>query len=380
MIKTAESVSAGHPDKMCDQISDAILDEFLHLDPDSKVACECFITNNLLVIGGEAHSKADVDIIGIAKNVITEIGYNGTNGFNPESAIFVNTMHEQSADIRQGVELDGLIGAGDQGTVYGFACRDTKQFLPLEHFLASEAIKSYDYLRIEGKITNVRPDAKCQFTVDTKNSENTTMVFSFQHEPGMTKEEMEKIVALVLEDAALRNMDIEPYFTLHNNGRIYINPTGQFVIGGPEGDTGLTGRKIIVDTYGGRIPHGGGAFSGKDPTKVDRSAAYYARYIAKNLVAAGIGNNITVRLSYAIGVSEPVDIDVSGDLSFPKEMIEDFIRMEFSPTPMNIITALNLKRPIYRATATYGHFNNPNYPWEQLDRVNIIQKTFLNVP
>lgn len=380
MIKTAESVSAGHPDKMCDQISDAILDEFLKQDPDSKVACECFITNNLLVIGGEAHSKADVDIIGIARNVITEIGYNGTNGFNPESAIFVNTMHEQSADIRQGVELDGLIGAGDQGTVYGFACRDTKQFLPLEHFLASEAIKSYDNLRIAGKITNVRPDAKCQFTVDTKNPENTTMVFSFQHEPGMTKEEMEKIVMIVLDDAALRNMDIESYFTLHHNGKVYINPTGQFVIGGPEGDTGLTGRKIIVDTYGGRIPHGGGAFSGKDPTKVDRSAAYYARYIAKNLVAAGIGNNITVRLSYAIGVSEPVDIGVSGDLSFPEEQIVEFIKKEFNPTPMNIITALNLKRPIYKATATYGHFNNPDYPWEQLDRVNIIQKTFLNVP
>lgn len=379
MIKTAESVSAGHPDKVCDQISDAILDEFLAQDPNSKVACECFITNNLLVIGGEAHSKADVDIIGIAKRTIENIGYNGTNGFDPTGAIFVNTMHEQSSDIRQGVELDGLIGAGDQGTVYGFACHETKQLLPLEHVLASEMIKAYDKLRrTEALCHVVRPDAKCQFTVDTKNPDDKTIVFSFQHEPGVTPAQLSEIANAVLDEAASANPELKAYFS-DTSGKILINPTGSFIIGGPEGDTGLTGRKIIVDTYGGRIPHGGGAFSGKDPTKVDRSAAYYARYIAKNLVAAGIGNNITVRLSYAIGVPEPVDIDVSGSLSFPEEQIIKFIKEEFNPTPINIITALDLKRPIYKQTATYGHFNDPEYPWEKTDKVNVIQKTFFNM-
>ena len=368
MRRTAESVSMGHPDKICDQISDAILDEFLSVDPLSKVACECFITNNMLVIGGEAHSTATVNIIRIAKKVLNEIGYNKDNGFDTEGAIFINTLHEQSPDIQRGIELgDGKIGAGDQGTVYGFACRETPQLMPLESVLANETMKSYDMLRRNGSLPNARPDAKCQYSIDIENPEAKTLVFSLQHNEDTPTDVIKKYVDLVLDNAAVRNLNIKDSWFSNVYGAKLINPTGNFVIGGPQGDTGLTGRKIIVDTYGGRIAHGGGAFSGKDPTKVDRSAAYFARYIAKNLVAGHVGNDITVGLSYAIGYPEPVDISVRGNLFFPEKQVLNFITRNFDASPYGIIEKLDLRRPIYRQTATYGHFGNPDYPWEQID-------------
>lgn len=372
MLFTSESVSCGHPDKICDQISDAILDEFLRQDPNSKVACECFITNNLLVIGGEAHTNASVDIIGIAKKKLEEIGYNGTNGFNPETAVFVNTLHEQSSDIRQGVDRgdETVQGAGDQGMMFGFACKETDEFMPLPIVLANKIMRRYDYLRKNHKLFGMRPDAKCQVTVKYDDCfgrpENIdTIVISMQHHPNVTHE--------VLEDYVRKAILLDPLISkyMRDETKVLINPTGKFVIGGPEGDTGLTGRKIIVDTYGGKCPHGGGAFSGKDPSKVDRSAAYYARYIAKNLVAAGVGDNLTVQLSYAIGVDKPVSIAVYGDIKRGHHILPDLVQKIFNPTPYNIIHTLGLKAPIYEKTATYGHFGG-DYSWEKTDKVNEI--------
>ena len=383
MLFTSESVSCGHPDKICDQISDAILDEFLRQDEDSKVACECFITNNLLVIGGEAHSTATVDIVGTAKKVIEEIGYNGTNGFNPETAVFVNTLHEQSPDIRQGVDKSNKEnqGAGDQGIMFGYACNQTKQFMPVEIVLASEMMKAYDDLRKQGELQFARPDAKCQFTVEYPENNHhlpirtRTIVFSFQHDNIFNVEQMyQDYYNKVLELVEKRNPELKKFLKPQE---IFINPTGKFVIGGPEGDTGLTGRKIIVDTYGGKCPHGGGAFSGKDSSKVDRSAAYYARYIAKNIVASGIADELTIQLSYAIGVAKPVSIHVYGiNLKKTEGEIISCIKDVFNPTPYNIVTKLNLKTPIFQNTATYGHFGNEEYSWEKLDKINEIKKYF----
>lgn len=389
MLFTSESVSCGHPDKICDQISDAILDDFLKQDKDSKVACECFITNNLLVIGGEAHSNASVDIIGIAKNVIEGIGYNGTNGFNPETAVFVNTLHEQSSDIRQGVDRgnEEKQGAGDQGIMFGYACKQTRQLMPVEITLANEMMRAYDDLRKAGELPFTRPDAKCQFTVEYPENDRLlpirtrTIVFSFQHDDDESsmmfhyygfKKFYEETYNKVIAEVKKRNPELKNFLKPQE---ILINPTGKFVIGGPEGDTGLTGRKIIVDTYGGKCPHGGGAFSGKDSSKVDRSAAYYARYIAKNLVAAGLADELTVQLSYAIGVDTPVSIFVDGvNLKAEKYKIVSIIKRLFNPTPYNIIKTFDLKRPIYQQTATYGHFGNESYPWEKTDKVDEILK------
>lgn len=383
MLFTSESVSCGHPDKICDQISDAILDEFLRQDENSKVACECFITNNLLVVGGEAHSTATVDIVGTAKKVIEEIGYNGTNGFNPETAVFVNTLHEQSPDIRQGVDKSNKEnqGAGDQGIMFGYACNQTKQFMPVEIVLASEMMKAYDNLRKQGELHFARPDAKCQFTVEYPENNHhlpirtRTIVFSFQHDNIFNVEQMyEDYYNKVLELVEKRNPELKKFLKPQE---IFINPTGKFVIGGPEGDTGLTGRKIIVDTYGGKCPHGGGAFSGKDSSKVDRSAAYYARYIAKNIVASGIADELTIQLSYAIGVAEPISIHVYGiNLKKTEGEVISCIKDVFNPTPYNIVTKLNLKTPIFQNTATYGHFGNEEYSWEKLDKINEIKKYF----
>lgn len=389
MLFTSESVSCGHPDKICDQISDAILDDFLRQDENSKVACECFITNNLLVIGGEAHSNASVDIIGIAKNVIERIGYDGTNGFNPETAVFVNTLHEQSSDIRQGVDrgIEEKQGAGDQGIMFGYACKQTRQLMPVEITLANEMMRAYDDLRKAGELPFTRPDAKCQFTVEYPENDRLlpirtrTIVFSFQHDDDESsmvfhyygfKKFYEETYNKVIAEVEKRNPELKNFLKPQE---IFINPTGKFVIGGPEGDTGLTGRKIIVDTYGGKCPHGGGAFSGKDCSKVDRSAAYYARYIAKNLVAAGLADELTVQLSYAIGVDTPVSIFVDGvNLKTEKYEIVSIIKRLFNPTPYNIIKTFDLKRPIYQQTATYGHFGNEAYPWEKTDKVNEILK------
>ena len=382
-VFTSESVSCGHPDKVCDQISDAILDEFLRQDPESKVACECFITNNMLVIGGEAHTTASVNIIGVAKKVLENIGYNGTNGFNPETAVFINTLHEQSPDIRRGVEKEDVEyqGAGDQGIMFGFACNQTKNKMPIEITLANETMKAYDKLRKNGKLIGVCPDAKCQFTVEydenKKPVKTETVVFSMQHTQSISlnktflNETLKENFKKVIKEVEEQNPELKDFLT---PSKLYINPTGSFVIGGPEGDTGLTGRKIIVDTYGGKAPHGGGAFSGKDPSKVDRSASYYARFIAKNLVAAGVGDNITVQLSYAIGIDLPTSITVYGDLNYDGKFISKMVNDIFNPTPYNIIKSLDLKNPIYEKTATYGHFGNESYPWEKLSKVEEIKR------
>ena len=375
---TSESVSCGHPDKVCDQISDAILDEFLKQDRDAKVAVECFITNNMLVVGGEAHSTADVDIIGTAKRVIEEIGYDGTNGFDPESAVFVNTLHEQSADIRQGVErgVEEDTGAGDQGLMFGYACNETKEYLPVGIVLANDTMRIYDRLRKEGKLPGTRPDAKCQFTIEYDGETNEpvgidTILISMQHEPDMLVTTLKQyFLEYILPELKANHAEISYIF--EGNFRLLVNPTGRFVIGGPEGDTGLTGRKIIVDTYGGKCPHGGGAFSGKDCTKVDRSAAYAARYAAKCIVAAGMAKEATVQLSYAIGVPEPISIHVEakgydGEIRYENYVLEDLIRECFPVTPYEIINHFELRNPVYGETATYGHFGNEKFTWEKLN-------------
>ena len=375
---TSESVSCGHPDKVCDQISDAILDEFLRQDPDSKVAVECFITNNMLVIGGEAHSSADVDIIGIAKSVISEIGYDGTNGFDPESAVFINTLHEQSSDIRQGVDREDAkeMGAGDQGIMFGYASNDTEELMPAGIMLANSTMRIYDELRKSGELPGCRPDAKCQYTVEYEGVTNmplnvSTVLISMQHDPDVSDIRLKRYyLERIFPALKKRHPDIAYLFD--GNFELMVNPTGRFVIGGPEGDTGLTGRKIIVDTYGGKCPHGGGAFSGKDCTKVDRSAAYGARYIAKLLVAAGVAkSNATVQLSYAIGVAKPISIYVSGDLVVRADKVIKAIRETCPLTPFDLNASFGLRRPIFGQTSVYGHFGNEDYPWERIDEDEI---------
>lgn len=370
---TSEAVSCGHPDKVCDQISDSILDEFLKQDKNAKVAVECFITNNMLVIGGEAHSTADVDIVGTAKRVIEEIGYNGTNGFDPESAVFINTLHEQSPDIRQGVErgVSEDMGAGDQGVMFGYACNETKELMPIGIVLANETMRIYDELRKAGELPGMRPDAKCQYTIEYDGETNkplrvSTVLISMQHDDSDSISEtvlkryyLEKIFPLLKES----HKDIAWVF--NGNFELLVNPTGRFVIGGPQGDTGLTGRKIIVDTYGGKCPHGGGAFSGKDCTKVDRSAAYGARFAAKYLVAAGLADEVTIQLSYAIGISQPLSIHVDAKGSeYPNSVLEDIVRKFFPIEPFDFINTFHLNEPIFAKTAVYGHFGREEFPWE----------------
>ena len=378
---TSEAVSCGHPDKICDQISDAILDEFLKQDSKSKVAVECFITNNLLVIGGEAHSHADVDVVGIAKKILTEIGYDGTNGFDPESAVFLNTLHEQSPDIRQGVDKNNEYeqGAGDQGIMFGYASNEISGiYMPAAIVLANRTMRVYDTLRKYGRLPGMRPDAKCQYTLKYDNNGNATIdtiVISMQHDENVSHQTLydyvaHKIIPSVKEDSQLSGFFNDSY-------TLFVNPTGKFVIGGPQGDTGLTGRKIIVDTYGGACPHGGGAFSGKDASKVDRSAAYMARYIAKNIVAAEIADEVTVQLSYGIGLSEPISVHVDTvNPAFKNSTIEEMIKKVFPLTPYGIIKHLSLKESNYLDTATYGHFGRNDFTWEKVDKVKEIKSYF----
>lgn len=376
---TSESVSCGHPDKVCDQISDAILDEFLKQDPDAKVAVECFITDNMLVIGGEAHSVADVNVNEIAKNVLREIGYDGTNGFNPDTAIFINALHEQSSDIRQGV-VRGVMentGAGDQGIMFGYACNETDGLMPAPIALANETMRIYDKLRKGGGLPGCRPDAKCQYTIEYRSDTDNpvsidTILISMQHDPDVTTETLEEYVNnRILPLVRLTFPEIGYLFDTHY--KLLINPTGRFVIGGPQGDTGLTGRKIIVDTYGGRCPHGGGAFSGKDCTKVDRSAAYGARHIAKLLLKSGAASGeAEVQLSYAIGVPTPLNIFLKGNFNYPVKDIERAILKVCPLTPYGLISKFGLNRPGFSNTSVYGHFGNDAFPWENVtnDEVN----------
>jgi len=380
-IFTSESVTEGHPDKMADQISDAILDYIIEKDPKARVACETLVSNGFCVITGELKTTTYAPMQEIAREVIREIGYtDATFGFDYRSAGVLNGIGEQSADINQGVDQDsGEIGAGDQGLMFGYACRETKELMPLPILLSHKITAKLAEVRKNGTLPYLRPDGKAQISVlyrDDKPVEVKTVVVSTQHAPEIEQKQLHSdIIKEVIEAVIPKDM-------LADDVVYHINPTGRFVIGGPQGDAGLTGRKIIVDTYGGSCPHGGGAFSGKDPTKVDRSAAYAARYVAKNLVAAGVADRVTVQVAYAIGVVEPVSImvDTHGDNKFDPKMLENCVRDIFDLRPAGIIKELDLLRPIYRKTAAYGHFGREceEFTWERLDKVDEI-KSYLSI-
>jgi S-adenosylmethionine synthetase len=375
-IFTSESVTEGHPDKMADQISDAILDDIIAKDRKAHVACETLVSNGFCIIAGELKTTAYTPMQEIVRQVVKEIGYtDATYGFDYRSAAVLNAIGEQSPDINQGVDqAGGEIGAGDQGLMFGYACRETDVLMPLPVYLAHRLTERLAYVRKEGIIPYLRPDGKAQVSVryvDDKPVSVETVVISTQHHNDIDqkllhKDVIEKVIKQVISEELLSD-----------NVQYHINPTGKFVIGGPQGDAGLTGRKIIVDTYGGSCPHGGGAFSGKDPTKVDRSAAYAARYVAKNMVAAGACERITIQVAYAIGVVKPVSIMVNthGTNVVDEEKIEACVKELFDLTPKGIIDALDLLRPIYRKTAAYGHFGRelPEFTWEKTDRVGEIQ-------
>jgi S-adenosylmethionine synthetase len=375
---SSESVTEGHPDKMADQISDAILDYIIERDKNAKVACETLLSNGFCVIAGELKTTTYAPMQEIAREVIREIGYTDARyGFDYRTAGVLNGVGEQSPDIRQGVERGEEIGAGDQGMMFGYACIETPELMPLPIMLAHKLTKRLSVARKEAIIPWLRPDGKAQVSVkyvDGKPVSVEKVVVSTQHEPDINYSEIkEAVIEEVIKKVIPANM-------LSKNVEYFINPTGKFVIGGPQGDAGLTGRKIIVDTYGGAAPHGGGAFSGKDPTKVDRSGAYAARWVAKNLVAAGVAEKITVQIAYAIGVVEPVSIyvDSHGTAKVDERKIEDAVRKVFNLTPKSIIDSLDLLRPIYKNTAAYGHFGREEFSWEQLNKVEEI-KDFLGL-
>lgn len=376
-IFTSESVTEGHPDKMADQISDAILDYIIEKDPQARVACETLVSNGFCVIAGELKTTAYAPMQEIARKVIQEIGYTDANyGFDYKAAAVLNGIGEQSPDINQGVDqADGSIGAGDQGLMFGYACRETDVLMPLPIHLAHRLTQRLALVRKEGIVPYLRPDGKAQISVkyvDDKPVSVETVVISTQHHDGISQEQIRKdMIAEVIREVIPADM-------MDENTIFHINPTGKFVIGGPQGDAGLTGRKIIVDTYGGSCPHGGGAFSGKDPTKVDRSAAYAARHVAKNLVAAGACDKVTIQVAYAIGVVQPVSImvDTHGTGKVEEERIEACIKELFDLSPAGIIESLDLLKPIYRKTAAYGHFGReePGFTWEVTDRAEEIKK------
>ena len=375
---TSESVTEGHPDKMADQISDAILDYIIERDPNARVACETLLSNGFCVIAGELKTVTYAPMQDIAREVVREIGYtDALYGFDYRSAGVLNGVGEQSPDINQGVDqAGGAIGAGDQGLMFGYACRETPTLMPLPIYLAHRLTEGLAKRRKDGTLPFLRPDGKAQVTVeyvDGKPHKVKTIVVSTQHDPDVSHE---KLKNAIIEELIY---DVIPAELLDDDVTYHINPTGRFVIGGPQGDAGLTGRKIIVDTYGGSCPHGGGAFSGKDPTKVDRSGAYAARYVAKNLVAAGVCDRATIQVAYAIGVVEPVSImvDTHGTGKVEEERIEACVRELFDLTPKGIIETLDLLRPIYRKTAAYGHFGRelPEFTWEKTDKVEAIRKS-----
>jgi S-adenosylmethionine synthetase len=380
-IFTSESVTEGHPDKMADQISDAILDYIIERDTKARVACETLVSNGFCVIAGELKTTAYAPMQEIARQVVREIGYtDATYGFDYRSCAVLNGIGEQSPDINQGVDqADGEIGAGDQGLMFGYACRETDVLMPLPIYLSHRLAERLAQVRKDGTIPYLRPDGKTQVSiryVDDKPVSVETVVVSTQHAPDISQEKLHAdVIKEVIEYIIPRELRAE-------NIVYHINPTGKFVIGGPQGDAGLTGRKIIVDTYGGACPHGGGAFSGKDPTKVDRSAAYAARHVAKNLVASGACDRATIQVSYAIGVVKPISIMVNthGTAVVAEEKIENCVRDLFDLTPRGIIESLDLLRPIYRKTAAYGHFGRelPEFTWEKTNRVNDI-RTYLGL-
>jgi len=374
---TSESVTEGHPDKVCDQISDAILDEFIRQDPDSRVAVETMTTTGMVVVAGEVTSKAKVDVQDLVRKTLREIGYdNPSLGFDADSCSVLVTIHAQSPDISRGItnEENGNQGAGDQGLMFGFATNETEELMPLPILLAHRLTKKLSEVRKNNKLPWIRPDGKSQVTVEYENGtpkKIEAIVIATQHAPEISND---TITTEIIDNV------IKPVCgKLWNDKiKIHVNPTGRFVIGGPPGDAGLTGRKIIVDTYGGMGRHGGGAFSGKDPSKVDRSACYMCRYIAKNIVASGLADRCEVQVAYAIGVADPVSLMVStfGTSKIPEEDIENLVRKHFDMRPAAIISHLDLKKPIYRKTASYGHFgrNEPEFLWERTDKADILKK------
>ena len=390
LLFTSESVTEGHPDKMCDAISDAILDALLEQDPMSRVACETATTTGLVLVMGEITTKAYVDIQKIVRDTIREIGYTrGKYGFDADTCGVITAIDEQSGDIAMGVDkaLEAkehkmtddqieAIGAGDQGMMFGFATNETEEYMPYPIALAHKLARQLTKIRKDGTLPYLRPDGKTQVTVEYdengKPARLDAVVLSTQHDPDVTQEQIHEDIKKHVFDAIL------PQELVDENTKFFVNPPGRFVIGGPHGDSGLTGRKIIVDTYGGYARHGGGAFSGKDCTKVDRSAAYAARYAAKNIVAAGLADKCEIQLSYAIGVAQPtsVMVDTFGTGKLSDEKITEIVRENFDLRPAGIIKMLDLRRPIYKQTAAYGHFgrNDLDLPWEKLDKVDALKK------
>jgi S-adenosylmethionine synthetase len=364
---TSESVTEGHPDKIADQISDSILDAILDKDPMSRVACETLVTTGLAIVAGEITTNAVIDYQDVVRSTIKEIGYDrGKYGYDADTCAVLSSIHSQSPDIAMGVDTGG---AGDQGLMFGFACTETPELMPLPIMLAHKLVKGLSNLRRNGTLKYLRPDGKSQVTVDYEGTTPVrvdAVVVSSQHSPDVTQEQMRQDIVEKIVKCTI------PASMVDKDTKIYVNPTGRFVVGGPHGDAGVTGRKIIVDTYGGAAPHGGGAFSGKDPTKVDRSACYMARYIAKNVVAAGLADRALVQLAYAIGVADPVSVMVrtEGTGRIPEEKITELVRANFKLTPRGIGEELNLRRPIYKKTAAFGHFGRtePEFTWERTDK------------
>lgn len=384
---TSESVTEGHPDKMCDQISDAILDELMKQDPMSRVACETCTTTGLVMVMGEISTKGYVDIQKIVRDTVSEIGYTRAKyGFDASTCGVIVALDEQSGDIAMGVnealevrgevQTDEELGAGDQGMMFGYASDETDEYMPYPIYMAHKLARRLTQVRKDGTLEYLRPDGKTQVTVEYDENDVPVridaVVLSTQHDEKVSQEQIHEDIKKYVFDAIL------PANMVDENTKYFINPTGRFVIGGPHGDSGLTGRKIIVDTYGGRARHGGGAFSGKDCTKVDRSAAYAARYVAKNIVAAGLAKRCEIQLSYAIGVAEPTSImiDTFGTGTLPQEELVEIVKKEFDLHPAGIIKMLDLRRPIYKQTAAYGHFgrNDLDLPWEKLDRMEVLKK------
>ena len=379
---TSESVTEGHPDKVCDRISDGILDELLRQDKNARAAVECCAAYNTLFITGEVSAKAEVDYEAVARRIIAEIGYRH-GSFAYDACDVIARVHAQSPDIALGVdrslenkaggEESDLIGAGDQGMMFGYACRETEELMPLPIVLSHKLAYRLAALRREGAVDYLRPDGKTQVTVEYEGKTPVrvdTVVISAQHNTHVSHEQIERDMIELVAKAVI------PADLLDENTKYFINPTGRFEIGGPEGDSGLTGRKIVVDTYGGRCPHGGGAFSGKDPTKVDRSAAYMARYICKNMVAAGLADEMELQVAHAIGVARPVSVfvDTFGTGKLSDDKIAEVVKKEFDLRPAAIIQTLGLRAPIYAQTSSYGHFGRDVYPWEALDRVDDLKK------
>ena len=373
-IFTSESVTEGHPDKICDQISDAILDDILSQDPNSRVACETCVTTGLVLVMGEITTNGYCDVVKVVRNVVKEIGYDrGKYGFDAENLAVLVSINEQSPDIALGVDNDG---AGDQGMMFGFACDETPEYMPMPIILAQKLARRLTFVRKNNIVNCLRPDGKTQVSVEYDECGNPfrvdSIIVSTQHDENITQSELRE---LIIKNVILEVIDES---LIDDDTKIYVNPTGRFVVGGPKGDTGLTGRKIIVDTYGGYARHGGGAFSGKDPTKVDRSASYMMRYVAKNMVAAGLARKLEIQVSYAIGVIEPTSIyvDSFGTSDYTDEQLITIIKENFKLTPKGIIETLDLRKPIYRQTSAYGHFGRTDVDlsWERLDKVENLKK------